>query len=679
MSSVILHFFIKEGLACLGDQYDSETHSWFNVPNVPIQGLPTVHDINLHHSLRVGQCWRPVVDRPEVYEILAIHSEHEIHTCVWNLTPNGASIELTSYHRGPITYHELFGNATTTAERIYTHGDRKIRRGQVTRRTIWRRHIQDHPAVLDGIPCPFIDNILQTIHHTFHSQPIKIYTDGSWKALGSGKDRALLLDTTSVGGCSLVILSDSIDWRHHPVLVYPITDDGSSPTEHAYTWELMALSIAALIQSRYPAGCQLFSDCKSAIHTVTHTTPTSALLDQHAVLLYPVSKLANRPVASHIAAHPEVHIGNSRPWTQDECGIHLADVAASHPETLNRFTTVNIVTSPLTSSRVLQDLLRVGTWTWCYASKTPVLIPIQTVWQQHSFLSYIQHRDNTRAQARPPHIPTWLSRSWRLTAKVHQFSSASTATRARLQRILLHWSGIGANLRRDDPDSPEALCSECEVLESEYHLLSQCTDPEFRQLRLAATHDAALYIQRQASQHPVVQFMLALHAAIDSHPHGYLMYFGFITSNLAETLPALPDNDPQLLTKVQKTVIGYLRILSKGGLDIIDLARARRHTRTAASAAPSSRAAAQARPARASANAHVPRFSQPASKAQSKRLKRLAHEAGCIDQHTRCIERNALITDYFSKRPRLSLPSSFSSSSSSSSSSLHDYEATHPP
>ena len=526
-----------------------------------------------------------------------------------------------------------------------------------------------------------VDDIMAAIQLHFNNQPIKIYTDGSWKATGSGRDRALLMTTTSIGGGGLVIVASSADWKDQPVLVYSIVDDGTSPTAHAYTWELMALATAALVQSRYAHGCQLYSDCTSAIHIITNSTPSSALLDQHSVLLYPVSQLQQRPSVQHIAAHPEIHIANTRPWTQDECGIHLADLAASHTAQLMHMRVVTPITSNIQSSALLHAFHRVGTWSWCYASSTPILVPIKSIWQQHTLQSYLQHRDESRV--RVPTSATWCSRSWRLTALVHRFNSSTTAERSRNQRILLQWSGIGVNLHRDQPQSAEALCPSCNVPESEQHLLCVCNDLITRQTRVDATLEAAQYINQHIHHNPLAHFMLCLHAALTTHHHGYLMFFGFLTENLIQTLPTYDHDDIQL-NLLQKSVITYLRILSKGGIAVIDHARARRqraHQRPSGTVIhhrgdapthrdpPSQRSTAAVRNVSDQRNRPTPR----PRKSTSTRLKRLAHEVGLADIHTRHIEGNHLITDFF-KRQRISTQSSHSVTSTP-----HDHALVHPP
>ena len=89
-----------------------------------------------------------------------------------------------------------------------------------------------------------------------------------------------------------------------------------------------------------------------------------------------------------------------------------------------------------------------------------------------------------------------------------------------MQRILLHWSGIGVNLHRDQPHSEAALCPHCNSPESEEHLLRHCNDPIIMQSRIEATLEAAHYIQHHASQNPIANFMQCLHAARADHPRG---------------------------------------------------------------------------------------------------------------------------------------------------------------
>lgn len=666
-------YWIEEGLACLGDLYDPINRCWIHTPSHNIPSiLPNIAQVIMHHSLRVGQCWRTSLASDEVYEILTIHSSDAIHARVWRLLQRDnrvgqPALELTSHHFGPISHAQLFASAT--AQRIYTHKDRLALNGTVTRRTIWHHQVQPTPTIMPLPAAPLVDSIMHEIYSHFYNQPINIYTDGSWKALGSGRDRALLFSTSSVGGGSLVIASSSQQWRDYPVLVYHIIDDGSSPTAHAYTWELMALAMASLIQSHYAHGCQLYSDCTSALQTIMHATPSSALLDTHAVLIYPIAQLATRPSAQHIAAHPEIHIGNTRPWTQHEWGIHIADLAASHIDDINQLSVAHILTTPVRSSQVLDAFKHLGTWTWCYKSNTPILLPIKSIWSQHTEHTYLQQRDQHHDPLASP--ASWQQRSWRLTSLVHQFKSSSTRKRARLQRILLHWSGIGVNLHRDQPQCADAFCPNCNVLESEYHLLRHCTDPQVQQLRAVATKQAAHYIAAHANTNPLAHFMLSLHASIDEHPHGHLMYFGFLTTTLATTLPTYDENDV-LITQLKNTVVEYLRILSQGGLSIIDLVRARRHL-VLPTPSPTPPASSTDRQPHNNHHLQRPTAIPRTAKPTSKRLKRLAHESGLADIHTKFIDRNHLITDYF-KRPRPSSPQPAPPPVPP-----HDHATTHPP
>jgi hypothetical protein len=387
-----------------------------------------------------------------VYEILSITNTELIYTQRWTLVHdtklNGPVLQSASQYRGPITRDELFPNASddVDVERIYTHKDTYNRKLNVTRRKIWKQVPYPTPFFMAPPRSSSVDRILEYLDGNFNPNPIKIYTDGSWKSVGSPNDQALLFTTSSQGGCSLVIMADSPTWARDTTLVFPITDDASSPTEHAYTWELMALSLASLIQFHYPGRCTVFSDCQSAIHTITKITTSSALQDQHAVLLYPVALLPTKPTIHHIPAHPERRI-KTRPWTQDEHGIHIADIAASNPAELHHYNVASLLTDSFTSSQILTGFLDLGTWSWCYTTGIPILLPIKTIWQEHAFKQYLTKRDESHVNLdlSPSHAQ-WSSRSWRLAAKVHQFSSCNTMTRARLQRILFHWSGIGANL-----------------------------------------------------------------------------------------------------------------------------------------------------------------------------------------------------------------------------------------
>ena len=572
-------YWIKNGLGCLGDIYNYRKNSWIKLPDFSPSStftLPPTRTVSMSNYLRVGQCWRPNPSSNIVYEILSIYSNNEIHTRVWEYLPRPYTIQLSSHHLGPITYDSLFSNSTSSI-RVYTYGDRRIHFGTTTRRTIWSQLTQSPPLISPSTDCIIITNILHQIQSHFASQPIKIYTDGSWKSTASCKDRALLFPNSSIGGCSLVVMLDSPHWKQHRILVYSIIDDGASPTEHAYSWEIFALSIASILQSRYESACKLYSDCQSAIHTITKLTPTNALLDQHSVLLYPISKLPTRPTVHHIAAHPEIHVRNTREWTQDEHGIYLADVAASNYQSLHRIPNVDLSLSSYNSSQLLNDFMRIGTWTWCYKSNIPILLPIKSIWMQKLFTTYVQNRDNSH-QVGDENFISWSQRSWFLTSRVHHFSSIPTPKRARLQRILLHWSGIGANISRNNVHSADASCPFCNVPETETHLLAHCNDPLIIAIKNSSILEAAADFRNSARANPHLTFMSNLHASLHSHAHGYLLYLGFITSNLSSSLPVINMSD-QLVQQLLKIVISYLRILSNAGI-IIDYARSRRHQST---------------------------------------------------------------------------------------------------
>ena len=675
-------FWIREGLLTLGDLYDPVNHRWMRHSHLPRCPLPPIDHVTLHHSLRVGQCWRTTPSSDVVHEIINIFSSTDIHTRVWRLIPPSArgsthKIQLVSHHKGPISHAQLF-TSDIHPIRIYTHKDKLVQGGTVTQRLIWYQQPQPVPTIPTSPTMLIVDDILRQINQYFNAQPIRIYTDGSWKSTGSGAQRALLLSSTSVGGGSLVVLAASPQWKQRSALVFSIADDGTSPTAHAYTWELMALATASMIQSRYEYGCELYSDCTSAIHTIMHASTTSALLDQHTVILYPVTQLSPRPTVHHIAAHPEIHIGSTRPWTQHEWGIHLADMAASHMSEINDVLEVPLIISTIQSSHLLSDFHRIGTWTWCYASNTPILVPISTIWQQHTLQSYLQNRDQNQLITQFS-VP-WQPRSWRLTALIHQFASSTTSVRSRLQRILLHWSGIGVNLHREVPMCAESLCPHCHVPESEQHLLSACNDPIISQHRLDATLAAARYLSQHAAYNPIANFMQSMHAAREVHPHGFLLYFGFVTESLASTLPTYPNNDLQV-QQLQKTVVNYLRILSQGGINVIDHARVRRHLdRT--DAHPPSIPRSINRPVQSQRQPTVaPRkrgrpSTQPTARSVSSnkpRNKRSAHEAGLPNMQSKPTTRITVLTDYFSRQTISTAPVNFDTVPP------HDHAEIHPP
>ena len=417
----------------------------------------------------------------------------------------------------------------------------------------------------------------------------------------------------------------------------------------------MALSLASLIQFHYPGRCTVFSDCQSAIHTITKITTSSALQDQHAVLLYPVALLPTKPTIHHIAAHPERRI-KTRPWTQDEHGIHIADIAASNPAELHHYNVASLLTDSFTSSQILTGFLDLGTWSWCYTTGIPILLPIKTIWQEHAFKQYLTKRDESHVNLdlSPSHAQ-WSSRSWRLAAKVHQFSSCNTMTRARLQRILFHWSGIGANLHRDNRHCPEAFCSDCDELETEHHLLCHCNTPAVSQLKLTATLNAAHYLKTQVVHTQIADFMYSLHNSLLTHPHGYLLFFGLITKDLADSLRKLPAN-PILIQQAKKTVLHYLTLLIPCGIGVIDFARARRQTQTQRLAANSSQASQLTSQASQQSQLSRKRRSSAVTKsAQStKRLHTIAHQAGLLPQFISQSESTPPITQYFKPTPKTS-------------------------
>ena len=572
-------YWLFNGLACLGDLFDPINQCWIRIPPRIRSALPPIDDITFVNYLRVGQLWRLLPDSDVVTEILGIQSSAFVTTRLWKLLPpttSGTHIELTAHFDGPICRANLF-NPRSQAERIYTRGDVVNQQIPSTTRKIWRRQLQPIPELPSFPHAGYFSTIMSHIQTHYSDKPIKIYTDGSWKASGCGRDRALLLTTSSVGGASFVVTS-STDWQLHPVLIFQIQDDLTSPTAHAYTWELAALATAALIQSRHPAGCQLFSDCTSAIHTISTITPSESLLDPNSVLLYPVSRLKHRPVVTHVPAHPEIRVGKTRAWTQDEWGIHIADVAASSTGDITEFAKLRVSPSTISLHAILDMFHTFGTWSWCYLkSKVPILLPIKDIWQQTLQHDYLAHRDKGHLEDDATAIPhvCWQSRSWALTARVHRFQSSTSKVCARSQRILLHWSGIGANLHRDDRLHQDATCPICQVPESEHHLLRVCPDPSYRLLLSSATNSASQHIHHHAGPNPFAMFMQLLHAAITDHEHGYLMYFGFITKELANSLPTFNNSDKDV-QELRKLVIVYLRLLSEGGLSVIDLARQRR-------------------------------------------------------------------------------------------------------
>ena len=673
-------FWIRNGLACLGDLVDPIHLCWIKTPKRIKNALPPFQSLVLPHWLRVGQCWRFSPTSQVVTEILGIQSTSQVTTRLWKLLPPNSRgrvlIELTDHFAGPIPRINLLHNFPS-AERIYTSQDEVSPDDNITRRQIWLRQQQPNPSFPPPYSTDLFQEIMATISRHYPSQDINIYTDGSWQATGNGRDRALLLSSTSIGGASLIITSSSA-WRNHPILVFSLCDDHSSPTAHAYTWELMALATAAMIQSLRPNSCHLFSDCTSAIHTITNITPSAALLDPNSIILFPIAQLQQRPTATHVPAHPELRIGTSRPWTQHEHGIHLADAAASPTYNIHSFPLLDLQHTNISLTRALSMFHSKGTWAWCYSSNIPILLPLPTIWQQAHHSSYLQQRDQAHAAHPAPAIPpiSWQSRSWSLSSRVHRFPSSPTLLCARPQRILLNWSGIGANLNRGNHHTRAALCPKCGVLESEQHLLSVCTDPAYRLLLRNATLAAAHHVKTYSPLNPQLSFMHALHASLTSHPHGHLMFLGAITTNLASCLPTY-DHSAQLIQSLTKTITIYLRTLSEGGLAVIDLARRRRQ---ALPTPPPLPLAAIVPPPisshRPSLPTHTPspsprptqRSHKPCSSRRStrpSRLQQVAQAAGHGDDHTRLLLGHHPLTHYY---PRTSPPLP-----------QHDYAATHPP
>jgi len=560
----------------MGDIIDMAERRWLDLPEPIAHFQPDLDDLHVINLLRVGQCWQ-VEGRFDdlIFEIISI-IDGLANVRLWRFDARRADrIGLVSHHSGPHSLEELFGDARE-ATRWYTYGDKLERVSRRTIREPWRRSVQPVPTPPPTAPTPVIDGIVASIRAAFLDRPVIIFTDGTWADQAAPTMQAFQLTPRIRGGCSLVVIEDCDDWRQRQILAFTVGDDGTSPTDSAYTWELLALATATRVSRSLPL-CSIFSDCKSAVETIKSASPGAALLDQHSAFLYPVA-IGDKPSIEWTESHPERRDATRRTWSRNDWGIFLADWAASSSPTPRIDDGLRITREAMTSSAILKDFMSLGTWSWVHANGVPVLRPIVKIWEDQQLRDYLQHRDDHH---RDPDAVNWLPRSWALTAQVHRFSAQSSTSKARLQRIVFNWAGLGANLYRDDPRGAQAQCSCCRTPETQKHVFSACADPAIAAVRAKTLRAAALYVASIGPQHPGQEMLMSLHEAVVNHADGHVLFVGSVTERLVSSLPPLATLS-NTHGSASKAVKKYLRILAAGGIEMIDAARQRRRQEAAA-------------------------------------------------------------------------------------------------
>ena len=388
-------------------------------------------------------------------------------------------------------------------------------------------------------------------------------------------DRLLLApDPAPLCGASLLVTHAAADWRQHTVLAFHLKNDGIPPTESAFTWELLALSTAIQVTAGRP-HVTIHSDCQGAIARILNTSSAEALLGDHSVILYPVTCLAGRPDVVWTRGHPERREADKTGWTHSDWGIHLADQAADPRPITYPFPLFNhgfpVHRHEIATSAILRDCHSRCSWRWTTADGLPILDELQQHLHRQRLDDYLEVRDRNHTD---PSAVSWRERPWRFAAKTHRFASSTYMQRARSQRLLFNWVGIGCNLHRDNPLGADAHCVNCAVPEDFRHVAVICQEPAAVTIRTEGMRAADRHIHSQRCDDYTRPFLHAVHAIALQHQHSHLLLSGSLTSGMcAELAPHLALVGVRQLPNLRRSLLALLTIYKDVGHTLVHNAR----------------------------------------------------------------------------------------------------------
>jgi hypothetical protein len=120
-------------------------------------------------------------------------------------------------------------------------------------------------------------DILREFLLSAEGQGYHLYTDGSFKEVGTLEEKLFKLSQEASAAAGLVCIHNSEDWRSRPIFSLHIRDGEAAGASSAYSMEFIGMLRALLVVPDGGINQMIHSDGKSVIDTITkhaHRTDT---------------------------------------------------------------------------------------------------------------------------------------------------------------------------------------------------------------------------------------------------------------------------------------------------------------------------------------------------------------------------------------------------------------------
>ena len=466
------------GIATYGELYMAgdtiDLPSILGIPNItPCPWQPI--------TLRTGQVWRL---NNHIWEILATNPDH-LQIIYWQphpQDPNLLFLDEENFCSGSGSKHTLHRNelmniyfATILTLDVESHRSNGHTVSKILferlRHFCWPTHYTPSP----------VDELREALSLSETPLPTKardIYTDGSWSLWGSAASR--LLQNGNIRARGAVVLEDISDWA--PVSYYGIKIVGSiGRAKSAYIYELLSITLASLVVQLTEVTGPIRSDCLSAIKTVS-----KCWWSRHLYRSYPLIGAAIRTLHPHRIAHVRAHPERKKidkEWTDQDCGIYVADQIAGGKPTLT-------IKAGILDSTLLDIITLPLPYTYRDLDDSYVIEDLHDRYHRLAAQRYLTRRDIYRtSDPINPRPAKWAGMN--LTQMAHMtgtkklnLSEGSSAT-----QNLFDWNCIGSNRIKGNPIA-NSLCHLCGKFEDRPHILLHCKHPEILRLRTSLMDEA---------------------------------------------------------------------------------------------------------------------------------------------------------------------------------------------
>ena len=427
---------------------------------------------------------------------------------------------------------------------------------------------------------------------------VKFYvTDGSFTVKTSGAKDIITSEQTlrdAGQGAGGIVLMPRFPTEN--VMGLHIKSDKPQPGMNAYTWELLTAVVGLHLAKYMPSLVMGHSDCMSAITRLNDAMLAFHNTQSHVkagVLIsggyefraaeentrdrtMKRSEIGEPRLISWIRSHPEKDERAQNP-DQKATGMFMADaVAALEHKTKRKLGDTRlpeVEVETLEFKNILNEIIPMFEWHFRLANDHNSPVFDDPIDHQHR----AQLKKMTTNRDKANNVQRWSTTALEFTASVHKPNDNSYWAAARRALIVFDWMGHGRNRAKMCSNNPvqkqlEEKCRICGMIDSQQHLLLECTHAPLTDIRAEAHKKqksiaCALkkdHAKSQNLQHFITQF--TNRSWNTNTVELTRLWLGtWSTSTLLDMLKQLPDTPMSMDTRAK-----YIKIVRKLTKPLID-------------------------------------------------------------------------------------------------------------